>query len=138
MDSEEIFDQFNLSKVELPNNDEEVEVESPISTNIREFVQLWRLILLMILTFSTAYYLRTYHPVEIEDLWLKYSSECCDYIYNSTRCSIFGHCEISVKRWLNAENLNKTILDTCCYWYAPYTEWRIHASPFCNISCLHP
>ena len=119
---------------------EQEKEESVISENIRENVSNIRHAIFLFLIYSFGLLISPISPINIQAdiLWKNYSDKCCSYIYNATRCSLSFNCEETLMKWLGATKTPKSIYDTCCYWFAPFTSWRLNSHAFCNPLCLHP
>lgn len=152
MDSNEIEEEFNntetkLSDLNVSEEDEVDEVKDEVEENektiyleIVEDSNFWRTLLMVFMFFSGGLIFHRFFPIKFltsENLWEKYVHNCCDYIYNRTRCSFNGNCSILLLEWIKKSNVTQNITETCCYWFAPYSKWRILSEAFCEIKCLN-
>ena len=115
MDSEEIEEQFNLSKTEVFESDEFIpsdleddglenltkikildELESEITKNLKNNVEIWRVTLAFSLFSLGCYLFYLFLPIEFvtrEILWQIYYKKCCFNIYNDFRCLLNNNCK---------------------------------------------
>jgi len=163
MDSNEIEEEFNESQVsvsdlktgdseenssDVEENSSEIEeisndVEESEKTLYLEFVEdsnFWRTALMVVMLYSGGLIFYKFFPIEFltsETLWRNYVSDCCHYIYNKTRCSFSGNCSDLLLEWIQRANKPPNITNVCCYWFAPYSKWRILSKAFCEMKCLN-
>ena len=124
---------------EISNDVEESKEEKTIYLEIVEDSNFWRTALMVVMLYSGGLIFYKFFPIEFltpETLWRKYVSNCCHYIYNKTRCAFSGNCSDFLLEWIQRANKTANITDVCCYWFAPYSKWRILSEAFCEIKCL--
>ena len=150
MDTDEIENEFNMSKIVVPEDNSEreqkitslidrmyhVETESELSTNIKEKVELWKLILLNVAIYTAFYYFLFFYNYPINNSITSYFTKCCKEMYNSTKCSADGLCFSLLSKWTEIfyNKTGKNLVEKCCYWISPYTNTSY--LPFCEKSCL--
>ena len=122
-ETENIEDQFNLSKMEL----------SPEFYFSEDTLNVFRMFFIFSIFWIGGFLFYTYFDIEfisLEKYWKNYTETCC---YNLTKCNFSDTCEEIFYRWINLSVSDKTVINRCCYWFAPYNE-TIKA--FCNSSCF--
>ena len=70
--------------------------------------------------------------------WANFTQDCCGEFFNSTRCKINNECLLTFNKWLFSKGWSSRAecIENCCYWFAPYNQWKIQALPYCNPECL--
>jgi len=152
MNSEEIEQEFMNSQTrvsDLKNEDtseegseEQIEKEDEKSLYL-EFIEdgyFWRIVVLAFMMFSGGLIFHHFFPIKFltsELLWEKYANNCCYFIYNMTRCSFNNNCSDFLLEWIRVSDKNRNITQECCYWFAPYSKWRILSEAFCEMKCLN-
>jgi len=66
--------------------------------------------------------------------WVNFKNRCCSFFYNETRCELNDNCKTYLENWINSQNINRRILEDCCYRFAPYLQWKTNV--YCNPYCL--
>lgn len=147
MNSEEIEEEFKLSETIIPDElDESDSTEEKSEIKIcndeillNQKLELWRWGLLLVIIYTGCYLFVKFFPIElatVNSYWDEYFNNCCKIVNNKTRCSVYTDCDIYLRKWINAANLTDRLIDKCCYWYAPYSNWRMNSLPFCKLQCL--
>ena len=126
------------AKKEIKSSKKEIEDDgehNQLNHDIKERLEWWRLVVLIIMAYFSCLIFTRYLPLEFvtdKDLWNNFTDKCCTF----TNCTISNSCKKYLTNWMTIKNLNNTVLDRCCYWYAPYSNWKFYAKPFCTLSCL--
>ena len=126
------------SEIEETRNTQITQTIEP-NINDRKDVELWRVFVLILLFSAGGYLFFKFFPIEIkspENLWEKYYNNCCSVLYNQTRCLFSGNCSNILIKWFHVNNISQNITDYCCYWFAPYSKWRVLTEAFCESNCL--
>ena len=137
INKQDILEKYNKT-TEEDDEDEEVDYKTKeLEIGMEKNVEIWRMLLLLLLLYLGLYMFITFLPITFitpQISWLKYEEECCKMVHGEYRCSYDSYCAGLLHSWINIFNKSNTLINDCCYWYAPYDCWR--SSPYCKIDCL--
>lgn len=137
------FDEETSGTTESDDMSEEFESSRIVITKPKvTHVGVWlQLIFAIFVCMFGVYMVSNFLPViigEKGETWSNYTNTCCNYTEEKYRCSIADNCYNMYVKWVST--INKTLAiplqKKCCYWYGPYTHYRLQTLPYCKFRCL--
>jgi hypothetical protein len=154
MDDDSIEKEFGQNKVALfeteiddqkinrlnnykDENEKDTSTENKLQNNVQNTYEsileilryLW-----VFMFFVGLYTFLAYFPITFDKkkMWGQFLEDCCLY----EKCNLTEYCKNTLEKLLNILNISLTILNDCCYWFAPYNNNHYSPHLYCNSTCI--
>ena len=130
----------NKSENKSENKDSQNSLDNEIQKDLENTISKFDVLKVVICVVIGLYMGITFFPIKFhpETLWVQFADGCCGIHHGTLRCPINNTCLNILIDWISLQNTTRNFYNECCYFYAPYTQYRFLSQLYCNPSCLNP